>query len=323
VGRCVFIVLSGLPAIEVRDKLDAVSLAQRRCAHDVVYFQKPGCVILIGSTRALAVWAHGRSGEDTQRTKAVLLEYLYLMTGKKLSSVEEYSKCDFRNRRLKDNWQAASLFSDYVFDVWRAGWHDISDPCVDILLMINLCLHENGQDVVTTESQCVRMLRPSSASKKVTEFLGRANSHKPVSKHQTKGIVPTQSPKTIKGVDSTQGKPEPPVRDASCWPEWIVPPSPENKSGQPTLGIWMFDAAQCGPTTSLSAYQLLQLASSSKFSSVVLFGRKLSAECDHDPLDGPVKMLRNGSTDVENTEAVVMPVCTGRWTRQADRKQGS
>jgi hypothetical protein len=167
----------------------------------------------------------------------------------------------------------ASMFSEYVFDVWRAGWHDISDPCVDILLMINLCLHENGHDVVTTES--------------------------------------------------TEGKPEPPVRDASCWPEWIVPPSPENKSGQPTLGIWMFDAAQCGPTTSLSAYQLSQLASSSKFSSVVLFGRKLSAECDHDPLDGPVKMLRNGATDVENTEAVVMPVCTGRWTRQADRKQGS
>ena len=59
--------------------------------------------------------------EDTQRIKAVLLEYLYLMTGKKVSSVEEYSKSDFRNRRLKDNWQAASLFSDYVFDVWRAG----------------------------------------------------------------------------------------------------------------------------------------------------------------------------------------------------------
>ena len=229
--------------------------------------------------------------EDTQRIKAVLLEYLYLMTGKKLSSVEEYSKCDFRNRRLKDNRQAASLFSDYVFDVWRAGWHDISDPCVDILLMINLCLHENGQDVVTTESQCVRMLRPSSASRKAIEFLGRANSRELVSKHRRERIVPTQSPKTIEGVDTTEGKPEPPVRDASCWPEWIVPPSPENKSGPPTLGIWMFDAAQCGPTTSLSAYQLSQLARSSKFSSVVLFGRKLSAECDHDPLDGPVKML--------------------------------
>ena len=159
----------------------------------------------------------------------------------------------------------ASMFSEYVFDVWRAGWHDISDPCVDILLMINLCLHENGQDVVTTESQCVRMLRPSSASRKAIEFLGRANSRELVSKHRRERIVPTQSPKTIEGVDTTEGKPEPPVRDASCCPEWIVPPSPENKSGPPTLGIWMFDAAQCGPTTSLSAYQLSQLASIQSF----------------------------------------------------------
>ena len=60
-GRSVFIVLRGLTACAMREGSDAVSFAQRRCAHNAGYFQRPCCGRPKSSTRALAVWTHVRT----------------------------------------------------------------------------------------------------------------------------------------------------------------------------------------------------------------------------------------------------------------------
>ena len=54
VGLCVFIVLLGLPARDMRDESDAVSFAQRPCAHNAGYFQRAYCKVP-RLTRALVV----------------------------------------------------------------------------------------------------------------------------------------------------------------------------------------------------------------------------------------------------------------------------
>ena len=218
---------------------------------------------------------------DSERIKDILLGYLRTISGRNFTSAEAYSKNCFEDRRLGDNVQTASAFSDFVFDAWRAGWHEVVHPFVDRLVDIDACLRSKGLHVVTTESQFLRMLKPTLRT--VFERNGQANARELVLRHRTEGAHTTKL---------TESSDESLSRDPLCWPEWIKPPSPaDSKAGPPSLAIWMYDAAHCGPTTSLSAYMLAKLAESQEFSSVYLCGRRFSAECEYDAADGPVKML--------------------------------
>ena len=234
--------------------------------------------------------------EDAERIKGVLLGYLFTITKRKVTSVEQYSTRDFQTHRLSDSMATVTAFADFLYDAWRAGWHDVADPFVEKLMMMNFHLHSSGRPVVTTASQCLRMLRPSPASRLAIDMIGRANARELVLRHRSGGfdgfdanvtaLATTKCPAEADSRDK---------RDTACWPEWIDTPSlRDEETGPPRLAIWMHDAALCSLTTSLSAYLLAELAKSTKFSSVVLFSRRLSADCDYDEHDGPVKMLMEG-----------------------------
>ena len=237
--------------------------------------------------------------EDTERMKSLLLGYLHTISGRNFKAAEDYSMSHFTDQKLMENMKAAREFSDFVFDVWRAGWHELVHPFVDRLVDIDAFLRSKGRPVVTTESQFLRMLKPTLRT--VIERNGRANARELVLRHRTRGarnesLDESRSRDPSEGAHTstktTESSDESYSRDPSCWPEWIKTPSlADGEAGRPSLAIWMHDAAHCSPTTSLSAYVLAKLADSQKFSSVFLCGRRYSAECAYDTADGPVKML--------------------------------
>jgi len=87
----------------------------------------------------------------------------------------------FTDQKLMENMKAAREFSDFVFDVWRAGWHELVHPFVDRLVDIDAFLRSKGRPVVTTESQFLRMLKPTLRT--VIERNGQANARELVLRH--------------------------------------------------------------------------------------------------------------------------------------------
>ena len=91
------------------------------------------------------------TSEDINRMETILLGHLGTITGRRYMSIDECSRTDLEAKRLtREQLRAAHAFSDYVNDVWRAGWHEIAEPFVEKLLMMNLNLRTNGHLVVTT-----------------------------------------------------------------------------------------------------------------------------------------------------------------------------
>ena len=193
---------------------------------------------------------------------------------KNSTDVHSFSMNQVKGSRI--DFDALEELVNAGYDVLQAGLHGVAEPYLKVVLAIDvhsaphIGSHNSCKKVVTHPSQHLRMFSGSQESRRVHKILSMAMASDLVARNRS---------------DSSDGG------QSACWPPFREMPWQTHLDGRPNLIVWSHDCSMPSPTVSLVTDLLTKLCFSDKFSSVALWGRKMSKSQSYRTDDGAVSKL--------------------------------